>query len=96
MGFVKAIVIGMGVLIVVGFIVIAVTLVMRTQGLSEPEGTYRTTVSLPNGAAIAGTEVGDGEVVLRLREASGGAWLLVLDTDTGMEKGRIKLVPEAP
>ena len=96
MGFVKAIVIGMGVLIVAGFIVVAVTLVMRMQGVSEKSGAFNTTVSLPAGAEIAGTSVGDGEIVLRLTEPGGGSWLLVIDADTGEEQGRIKLLPAAP
>jgi hypothetical protein len=96
MGFVKAIVIGMGVLIVAGFIIVAVTLVIRMQGAAEPDSAYRTTLSLPNGTAITETSMVDGEVLLRLKAADGASWLMIIDARTGAEKGRIKLLPGAP
>ena len=96
MGFVKAIVIGMGVLIVAGFIVVAVTLVMRMQGAVKQEGAYSTSVSLPKGAAVVSSQASDGEIVLRLEAAGGASCLLVIDADTGEETGRIQLVPEGP
>jgi hypothetical protein len=86
----------MGVLIVAGFIVIAVTLVMRTQGISEPQDAYRTTISVPPGAAIAETTVGGGDIVLRLVNARGESWLVTIDAASGQETGRIALRPEAP
>ncbi len=96
MGFVKGIVIGMGVLIVIGFITVAVTLVVRMQGAAAPAEVYRATLSLPKGAQIVESSVADGLVLLHLTSAGGGAWLMVLDADTGQEKGRMALVPEGP
>jgi hypothetical protein len=96
MGFVKAIVIGMGVLIFAGFTVVAVTLIMRMQEMDEPAEAYKTAVSLPRGAAVIDAAIGDGEVLLRVEEPGGSAWLLVIDAGTGQEQGRIQLLPEAP
>ncbi len=96
MGFVKAIVIGMGVLIVAGFIIVAVTLVIRMQGVAEPDAAYRTTLDLPNGAEIAETSMAGGEVLLWLTETDGTSWLMIIDARTGEETGRIKLLPGAP
>lgn len=96
MSLIKAVVIGMGILIVAGFIVIAVTLVMRTQGAGGSSPAYRTTVSLPTGTSIVQTEIANGQVLLRLAGAGGEAWLVVIDSDKGTEQGRIKLMPEAP
>lgn len=96
MGFVKAIVIGMGVLIFAGFTVVAVTLFMRMQKADEPAEPYRAAVSLPKGAAVAGAAIGDGEVLLRVQEPGGASWLLIIDADTGQEQGRIQLLPEGP
>ena len=93
---IKGIVIGMGLLIVVGFIVIAVTLVMRAQGLSEPKQAYRSTVSIPAGTAVETTETDGDRILLRLAGTDGSAWLMVIDAHTGVEQGRIKLLPEAP
>ena len=96
MGFVKGIVIGMGVLIVAGFIVVAVTLVMRMQGMAEPEKAYSTTLSLPAGMEIAESAMADGRILLRLAAADGGSWLMIVDARTGEEQGRIRLLPSAP
>lgn len=96
MGLVKGMVIGMGALIIVGFIVVAVTLVVRMQGVSAPTEAYRATLSLPQGAEIVESNVADGLMLLRLTSEGGGAWLMVVDAGTGQEKGRITLVPEGP
>ena len=96
MSLIKGVVIGMGVLIVAGFVVIAVTLVMRTQGSGKASSVYRTNVSLPPGTSIVQTEIANGQVLLRLAGAGGESWLVVIDSDKGTEQGRIQLVPEAP
>ncbi len=93
---IKGIVIGMGVLILAGFIVIAVTLVMRTQGISELKQAYRTSVGIPHGTQIVESETDGDRILLRLAAPDGSSWLMVLDARNGEEKGRIRLLPEAP
>ena len=94
MNAIKAVVIGLGVLILAGFAVVAVTLVVRMQGIGEPKGPFSVSATLPKGAQIVETRTGDGRIVLRLTAADASMWLLVLDADTGLERGRIKLLPE--
>ena len=96
MGLIKGVVIGMGVLIVAGFIVIAVTLVMRTQGGSDPERAYSTSASIPHGSRIEASQLDGDRILLQLAAQDGSTWLMVLESRTGQEKGRIKLLPEAP
>ena len=79
----KALVIGMGVLIVGGLIVLVVAAVQQAGNLSAPTAELKTTVDLPAGAEIAETVTGDGRIVLRLRLADGSARLIVLDAATG-------------
>ena len=96
MRLIKGIVIGMGVLIVVGFIVVAVALVTRTQSVSDPKQAYSTSVSIPHGTKVAASEINEDRILLQLVATDGTAWLITLDAATGQEKGRIKLLPEAP
>ena len=79
----KALVIGMGVLIVGGLIVLVVAAVQQAGNLSAPAAEVKTTMDLPAGAEIAETVTGDGRIVLRLRLADGSARLIVLDAATG-------------
>ena len=96
MGFVKVIVIAMGVLIVIGFIVVAVTLVARMQDAAAPDEAYRTTVSLPRGAEVVETTITEDHILLRLSGDVEGDWLLVIDAGTGVERGRTRLLPGTP
>ncbi|MCA8927063.1 MAG: hypothetical protein KDC18_03280 [Alphaproteobacteria bacterium] len=91
MGAIKAVVIGMGVLILVGFVVVAVTLVMRTQDMGTPTAAFQGLVTLPPGTRIAETRVGDGRIVLRLDGADGSQSLLILNATDGSEQGRVNL-----
>ena len=93
---IKGVVIGMGVLIVAGFVVVAVTLVTRMQGSSNPNAPYRTSISLPQGASILETSAGERTTVLRYAAADRSIWLLMIDNGTGGERGRVKLLPETP
>ena len=73
----KALVIGMGVLIVIGFVVIVVTLVNRS-GLESGEAgraaskapvssaPYQTEIEIPAGARITGTAAGNGRLIIHL------------------------------
>ena len=96
----KALVVGMGVLIVAGLAVVAVTVAGRLAGPPEPAveaveafGTAR--VAIPPGARIVETATGDGRMLLRLLLADGGTRILVIDLATGRPSGEIDLF-EAP
>ena len=91
MGTIKAVVIGMGVLILAGFIVVAVALVMRLQDADAPSEAYRNLITLPAGARIAETQVTDDRIVLRLQAEDGSQSLLILNAADGSERGRIDL-----
>ena len=77
----KALVIGMGVLIVVGLIVVAVTIVNRTLD-GEPPPT-EAALALPAGAEVLETALDGDRVALRLRLADGAEEIHVFDLATG-------------
>jgi hypothetical protein len=85
----KAIVIIMGVLIVGGFIVIAVTIFNRA---TAPRGEAALTVPVPPGGAIDMTAA-DDRIVLRYRLANGQEQLVLINARTGKPAGTITLVP---
>jgi hypothetical protein len=103
----KALVIGMGVLIVAGLGVVVYAVVDR---LGAPEETaaappatpeaQRTAASktlrnlhitLPAGTQIVSTSLGDGQLLLRLRNAEGMETLEIFDTETGRRLRRIAI-----
>ncbi|MCP1334908.1 DUF6476 family protein [Futiania mangrovi] len=97
----KWVVIVMGVLLVVGFVVIVVGMISKIQGFTganrkaAPQSVsapYEAAVTLPPGARIVETAVGDGLVVLRLETPRGPALLLV-DPRTGRTRGTVTLTP---
>jgi hypothetical protein len=88
---VKGLVIGMGVLILVGFVVVAVTLVMRAQGGREAKAPFQNMVRLPAGGQIIETRLSDDRILLRVRNADGAEALIVLDADNGQEMGRLNV-----
>ena len=94
MGAIKAVVIGMGLLILVGFAVVAITLVNRMQDISAPAAAYKTQLLVPKGAKVVDSAVGAGTVLLRLQNSDGAEHLLVIDAATGLERGRVDLAQE--
>ena len=89
---IKGLVIGMGALILVGFVVVAVTLVMRMQGSRGPEGApFQNVVQLPAGAKVVETVFSDDKIILRLRTADGAESLVLINSRDGRETGRIAL-----
>lgn len=76
MAMLKALVIGMGVLIAAGIAVVAVTLVNR-MGAGAPSSFGR--IELPPGARIAETHVDGKTVLLRLALADGTTRIAVYD-----------------
>lgn len=93
----KALVIGMGVLIVLGMVAMIVAGVRQAGELSAPKAPPAAaaphTLDIPAGAEIAETRIGDGRIVLRLRLADGTGRLVILDAATGAPTGRVDLRP---
>jgi hypothetical protein len=100
----KALVIGLGVLILAGMAVVVVTIANRIADKTAPEVLTgpgrapaapfgRSEVAIPKGARVVETTATAGRLVLRLELADGATRLLVLDPETGRESGAIDLVP---
>jgi hypothetical protein len=91
----KAAVIVMGVLIVVGFAVVAVEIARRLSGLGAEEGMVpgeAQALAVPQGCAVAEIAgVGD-RLALRLEPAASCPDLIYLDA-SGREVGRVELQP---
>lgn len=89
----KTLVIGMAVLIVAGIVVLVVTAIDRAGdgGGTSTAAFSPATVSLPAGAEIVETRVGDGRIVLRLKLADGNARLVIIDAATGRLSGTVDL-----
>ncbi len=99
----KALVIGMGILLVGGLVVLVVAAVQQAGNLSPapvpasaPTSASapveaKTAVELPAGAEIVETRVGDGRIVLRLKLADGNGRLVVLDAATGRTAATVEL-----
>ena len=88
----KALVIGMGVLIVAGVVFLLYAIIDKA-GEKTVAGVsgLQAEIVLPPGAAVVETRVGDGTIVLRLRLADGSGRLMVIDPATGKPLGRIDL-----
>ncbi len=83
----KALVIGMGVLIVIGLAVVIVTIASRSL---EPEAASETRWRLPPGAEIAGWRLAGSDLVVRLdREGAVSFW--TFDRRSGQRRGEIVL-----
>jgi hypothetical protein len=90
----KALVIFMGVLIVIGLALLAYGLTTKAGRLAmgtPATGFGEVEASLPKGAVIAETSVGDGRVVLRVEMPGGEQRLMVFDLSTGASLGVIRL-----
>ncbi len=90
----KALVIGMGVLILGGFALVAVALVSRVTD-SDESGFGATEVPVPDGCSVAETLAEGDRLLLRLEgpEARGCAQVVVVDLDSGEVRGRLQLRP---
>ena len=92
----KAIVIGMGVLIILGVILLVVLLAQKSGDtigsvLEEGKPPVDTRVALPAGAEVMETRIGGGRIVLRLRLPDGNGRLIILDAATGRQTGQTEL-----
>ena len=85
----------MGVAIVAGFIVIAVTIFTRSSNTVGRSGGFRTEVVVPAGELV-GVTAGGSQIVLRYRTADGVERLVLVDQATGRAVGTVTLVPQQP
>jgi len=95
----KALVIGMGVLIVAGIVILVVAIVDQAGTLnggtdkaaSAPTAFAPQTLALPAGSEVVETRIGDGRILLRLRLSDGSGRLVLIDAATGAMTGTIEL-----
>jgi len=96
----KVLVILMGVAIVAGFAVVALTIAGRSGGsASRSDEPWLTRAPLPEGCSLAEVALGEDRVLLRLEgpESLGCRQLLLIDARSGELKGRIEVAdPQAP
>ena len=88
----KALVIFMGVVIVLGVAVIAVTIFSRLQNLSSPDEDFATEIAVPRGNLVD-VPPDAGRIVLRYQLPDGSNRLVVIDSATGRRLGTVDLVP---
>lgn len=89
----KALVIGMGVLIVVGVVVLVATLASRMAG---NKAAWDSSVALPEGFGLIGIAGTQDRVILHTRGPKGEALLLAVDPTTGKTLGRITVQGPTP
>ncbi len=99
----KAAVIGMGILILIGFVVVVVAVIQRAGGdgdggaapiqTASPAVFGDVRITLPAGAEVAGTSTDRGRLIVHLRLAGGASRVLVIDLATGKRLGAIDLAP---
>ncbi|MDE0058430.1 MAG: hypothetical protein OXI22_17575 [Defluviicoccus sp.] len=87
----KALVIGMALLIVAGLAVVAVTIANRTL---DGGGPTDAAFALPPGAEILETALDGGRIALRLRLADGSTAIHVYDLDTGERAAVARIGPD--
>jgi hypothetical protein len=94
----KALVIGMAVLIVVGMIVVIVTIANRLgkgRAPAAPAAAVAATVELPAGCSVAGMAAAGDRLALRLDGSGDCRQILLVDPASGRLVGRLRLA-EAP
>ncbi len=92
----KVLVVVMGIVIIAGLAVVAVTVVKRMGGAAEKPGTFETaTLSVPSGCRVVEMVPAGERLVLRLGEGERCRGILVVDLKTGALLGRLDPV-EAP
>ncbi len=89
----KALVIGMGILIIVGVVVLFATLASRMGGNKQA---WESRVALPDGFGLVGVAGTQDRVILHTRGPKGEAVLLTLDPATGKTLGRVVIEGAAP
>ncbi len=92
----KALVIGMGVLIVLGFVALVIGLADKFSRLDEA-GLRETEVPVPDGCSLAETLAEGDRLLLRLEGPAdrGCAQIVVVDLESGEVRSRLRLAPGA-
>lgn len=93
----KALVIGMGILIAAGLAVVVVTIAGRVGDKKPAEATANrptgsAPIAVPAGATILETDLDSGQIALRLRLADGAMAVFVYDLKSGTRIGRHEMV----
>ena len=92
----KALVIGMAVLIVISLAMIVTTIIYRLSHQADSAGLPpATSLALPAGSRALSASTADGRITLLLEDGGGGQSLLVLDAATGKRLSLIALAPGA-
>ena len=98
MAVLKALVIGMGVLIVAGIVAIAITIANRAG--APPSSPAERSVALPAGARVLETHVSEGRLVVRIALADGATRIALYDLDgrpvATLDFGAGEAVPPRP
>ncbi len=92
----KALVIGMGILIVAGTAMIAVMIVRRGADGSAASGNASITparIALPAGARVIETALDGDRIALRIALTGGGERVVIIDARTGRRIGAVDLMP---
>lgn len=100
---IKALVVGMGVLIILGLGLLAYGLASKFGETVASDGSDKTVVSaaafgtiradLPAGATVADVQIQDGTMMVRLALPDGGAQIMVFRLSDGRQTGTIELQP---
>lgn len=102
----KVLVVVMGLLIVVGFIVVAAEIARRMSSAStsgSPAGSTRTAtaasfaerITLPSGAQVVSVDAAADRIVVHVRSAEGRSTLYIVDPRTGALLGTVDFPPGA-
>jgi hypothetical protein len=86
----KAVVIGLGALIVIALAFVALGIVKKFSGTSPAAAPSSAVFSLPQGAKIVEMQSEPNRLVLRVRGRDGAEEIDILDTDDGHLVARIK------
>ena len=94
----KALVIGMAVLIFAGVVLLIFGIINRSNELGDNNTTRLTGFGsvhfeLPFGAVVQDTDIDDDRILLRIKLPDGGSRLILLSVATGMQVGTVDLKP---
>ena len=92
----KALVIGMGIVIVVGTTVMAVMIARRGSDDGTASDTASLTparIALPAGARVIETALDGDRIALRIALTGGGERVIIIDATTGSRIGAVDLMP---
>ena len=88
----KTLIIGMGILIVTGFVFLVIGIVDKTDHLSRSGRPFsQVSVNIPEGTNLVEMRVDDGKIVVRLKLSDGSHRIVVLNAETGKPTRQIDL-----